>query len=190
MTTEVTRMSELPVRPRRRLITPWTLGLAAVIVAAAGFFGGVQVQKHQGTSGSGSQAASRTGLPTGFGRGQAQGGDGGAQPVTGTVASKGDGKLYVKTSDGTTVEVKPASGAKVSRNASSSVKAIHPGDTVVVQGKQAKNGTVKASQVTATAKGVSSGVGGFGGGFPGFGGGGGGGNSQGFPSFPGQPGGG
>jgi hypothetical protein len=174
MTTEVSRMSELPVRPRRRLITPWTLGLGAVIVAAAGFFGGVQVQKHQGGT-SAAQAAARTGLP-GFGR-PSQGD--GAQPVTGTVASKDGGRLYVKTDDGATIEVEPSSGSKVTRNAKSSVKAIHPGDTVVVQGKQGKKGTVKATQITATANGVTTGFGGFGGG-----------TSQGFPSFPGQPGGG
>jgi hypothetical protein len=182
MTTEVSRMSELPVRPRRRLITPWTLGLGAVIVAAVGFAGGVEVQKHHGgTAGESPAAASRT-VP-GFG-GQAQDG---AQPVTGDVASKDGDVLYVKTDDGTTLEVRPASGAKVTRNAKSSLKALHPGDRVVVQGKQGKNGTVRAAQITATANGVSSlaGFGGFGG-FRGGGGGAAGANSQGSPSFPGQ----
>ena len=36
---------ELPRRPRRKLVTPLTATLAAVVIAALGFIGGVQVQK-------------------------------------------------------------------------------------------------------------------------------------------------
>ena len=35
---------EAPRRPRRRLVTPATGALAALVLVAAGFFGGVQVQ--------------------------------------------------------------------------------------------------------------------------------------------------
>ncbi|MCW2993452.1 MAG: hypothetical protein JWQ18_947, partial [Conexibacter sp.] len=46
----------LPVRPRRKLLTPVSGVLAAVVLAAGGFIGGVQVQKHQGGSGGGGAA--------------------------------------------------------------------------------------------------------------------------------------
>jgi hypothetical protein len=163
-------------RPRRRLLTPVTGGLLAVILVAGGFVGGVEVQKGQG---SGSAAA---GAPAGFaaragggagGLGGAGGaGGGGTAPATvGTVANvKGD-TLYVTGTDGTTVKVRTKSTSKVTRNAASTPGAVHPGDTVVVQGAKAASGTITATSVTATAKGVSSGGPG-GGGFAGAGGGG------------------
>ncbi|MEZ5121044.1 MAG: hypothetical protein R2736_05630 [Solirubrobacterales bacterium] len=49
---------ELPPRPRRRLLAPVPLALSAILIAAAGFIGGVVVQKGQGSSG--------TGTPGGF----------------------------------------------------------------------------------------------------------------------------
>jgi Domain of unknown function (DUF5666) len=178
MTTEVS-MNEpdtLPVRPRRRLLTPWSLGLTAVIIAAAGFLGGVEVQKAQGDPAA--AAAPRAG---GFPGAASQTG---AAPVAGKVASKDGRTLYVTTGDGTTIKVKSSSSIKVTRNATSRVSAVHPGDTVIVQGTRAADGTVTAVQITATESGVTA-SGGFGG-FGRFGGG----NSQGTPSVPGQAGGG
>jgi hypothetical protein len=169
-----------PRRPRRRLITPWTLGLGAVIVAAAGFIAGVNVQKGQAST-----TATAAG-PGGFAAQLQRPTADGAAPVTGQVESVDGRTLYVKGADGTTVKVKTTSGSKVTRNAKSQTRAVHPGDTVVVTGTRAKSGTMTAAQVTATASGVSAG------GFGGFGGGGGGrpGNSQGSPSVSGNDGGG
>lgn len=170
----------LPIRPRRRLPTVPVLLLSAVLVAAAGFVGGVLVQKHAG-GGAGTGAAAATGAPArqagagfSFGRG------GGETPVTGQVKTVDGRRLYVTRSDGTTVEVRVKSGAKVTRTAKSSVGAVHPGDTVIVTGTSGRHGTISAASVTATARGASGGGfgGGFGrggGGFGGFGGGGGGG---------------
>ncbi|HEV7494897.1 hypothetical protein [Baekduia sp.] len=170
----------LPVRPRRKLLTPVSGGLLAVVLMAGGFIGGVQVQKHQG-GGSGA----RTGLPAAFAARLAQGGagaagggqasgagtgaaraSGGAGGATaGTVANIKGSTLYVTSPDGTTVKVKTNDNSKVTRNAAASVGSVHPGDTVVIQGSTASSGTVTASSVTATAKGVSAG--GFGAFFPG-----------------------
>ena len=186
---------ELPPRPRRRLITPVTLVLGALILAALGFVGGVQVQKSQGSTGGGT--AARAGFPAGLpsgapGSGGASGGPssvaggpagavggpagavggpaGAGGATTGTVSNKDGHTLYVKNSAGTTVKVKVGDGAKVTRVASASVGAIQPGDTVIVQGTKASSGTVTASSITATADGVSllSALGG-GGGVPGGG---------------------
>ncbi len=172
----------LPVRPRRKLLTPVSGGLVAVVLVAGGFIGGVQVQKHQG-NGTNSGGA-RNGLPAAFAARLAQGGaagggqaggagtggtaraGGGAGGATaGTVANVKGSTLYVTSADGTTVKVKTNDNSKVTRNASSSVGSVHPGDTVVIQGSTASSGTVTASSITATAKGVSAG--GFGAFFPG-----------------------
>jgi hypothetical protein len=93
------------------------------------------------------------------------------------VANVKGSTLYVTGADGTTVKVKTTSASKVTRNASSTAGAVHPGDTVVVTGAKAASGTVTATAVTATAKGVSAGAfpgggaGGFGGGTAGASGG-------------------
>jgi hypothetical protein len=153
--------TELPPRTRRRLVTPVTAGLLAVVLIALGFTGGVLVQKSTGTSTAttaGARPSFAGGGPPGGaqqGRGGAQAG-GAAQPTVGTVASKDGRTLYVKGTDGTTVKVRLGANAKLARTASASAKAIHPGDTVVVQGAAGSNGTVKATSVTATASGVQS----------------------------------
>jgi hypothetical protein len=153
----------LPPRPRRRLLTPVSGGLAAIVLLAGGFVGGVQVQKHQGdgsASGAGASGA-RAGFAArlGQGGGAATGAGqaaGGAAATVGTVANVKGSFLYVTGTDGTTVKVKTNDNSKVTRNASASVKSVHPGDTVVVQGAKAAGGTVTASSITATAKGVSA----------------------------------
>jgi hypothetical protein len=171
---------ELPARPRRRLVTPVTLGLTAVVIAAGGFIGGVEVQKHQGGSSSTGGAAS--GLPAGFaarlGGGGARGGttaQGGAATgaagdfTTGSVANKHGSTLYVTDSSGDTIRVKTNSSSKVTRTAAASANGVYPGDTVIVTGTKHSDGTITASSIRATSKtAASSGGGGFfGGGFPG-----------------------
>ncbi|HWK30238.1 MAG TPA: hypothetical protein VNS09_26960 [Solirubrobacter sp.] len=149
-------VEELPRRPRRKLVTPVGIAAAAVAVAALGFLGGVQAQKSRG--GSGTPAVARFG---GTGGRVQQPQPGGAEATVGTVSDVDGSTLYVDGSDGTTVKVKLAKGGTVTRTATSQVKAIHPGDTVVVQGETASSGTVVASSIRATAS--NAGGGGFGG---------------------------
>lgn len=153
---------ELPPRPRNRLLAPLPLALIAVLIAASGFLGGVLVQK-------GSEGGSASGLPGGLpsflnkggregsgseGSGGFPGGGSGAA-VSGMVSSVGGRTIYVKDSEGSTVAVRVQDGSKVSRDSNVSVKKIHPGDSVVVQG--AKHGsTVKASSISATESGVEA----------------------------------
>ena len=146
---------ELPRRPRRKLVTPLTATLAAVLIAALGFIGGVQVQK--------SSADAPSGGGGGFARGGAGAGGfsptGGSSDATvGTVANIDGKTLYVTDSSGATIRVKTTSNSKIARTAVAKVGAVHPGDTVIVQGTKASSGTVKASSVTATAKNASSGL--------------------------------
>jgi hypothetical protein len=158
------------------VITPLGAVLAAVLLAALGFFGGVQVEKSR----SGTPAASATGFGrggfTGAGAatGGAQGGGaGGQQQVDATVGqvSSVDGKtFYVSEQSGDKVRVKTSKSSKITRSAVADADAIHPGDTVIVQGRTASSGTVVATTVVATASNAQSGFGllrgGFGGGAP------------------------
>jgi hypothetical protein len=178
----------LPKRPRRRLITPISATLAGALVGALGFIGGVEVQKSQddgGTSNGGAAAAFASagtggGARAGSGRGGGNGGGSGAGPqfgggpggaqsnaTVGSVANKKGSTLYVKDSDGKLVRVKTTSHSKINRTASTTPGAIHPGDTVIVQGSKSKSGTVTATQINATAAGATSGLAGLFGGFGG-----------------------
>jgi hypothetical protein len=169
----------LPPRRRRRLVTPASAVLAAVLIGALGFIGGVEVQKGQADSSTatttGGPAAARAGLggAAGAGGGGGFAGPGGARgnATVGTVANKHGSTLYVKDSDGTTIRVKTTSHSKINRTASASAGAIHPGDTVVVQGTKSSSGTITATQINATSSAASSGLAGLFGGGGGFGGG-------------------
>jgi hypothetical protein len=145
----------IPVRPRARTFTPARVALSAVLLVAVGFIGGVEVQKRSGSSSGGAAAARFAGR---------LGGTSSASPssgaTTGQVANKRGRTLYV-TQNGTTVKVRTTAATKVTRTGVSKVGAVHPGDTVVVQGSTSASGTVKATSVTATASNASSGLGGF-----------------------------
>ena len=157
---------EMAARPRRRLVTPHVAGLAALLIAAAAFFAGVEVQKGQGGT---SQAAA--GTPAAGGQAGAGGfagraggfGNGPSDMTFGTVSSKNGHDLYLKDSNGTTIKVRVSTNSAISRTATAKSTDIHPGDTVVVQGSKDKNGTVAATRVSATAAGASAGGRGFGG---------------------------
>jgi hypothetical protein len=179
----------LPPRPRRRLVTPASATLAAVLIAAVGFIGGVEVQKGQaddagaagGAAGGAAVAAGATGGARGgfAGRGGAQ-----ANATIGSVANKHGSTLYVKDSNGNTVRVKTTSHSKINRTATASAGAIHPGDTVIVQGTKSSSGTITATQINATSSSAAGGLAGLfggGGGGAGFGGGAGGGGAGGAP---------
>jgi hypothetical protein len=158
------------------------LVLVAVILLAAGFWGGAFLEKGKGSSGStgapagfagrlaagGARTGGATGA-TGFGAGAggAAGFGGTTTPgTTGTISVVDGNTLYVLTSSGSLVKVKLDSSTTVTRNANAVEDELRPGDTVVVQGAAAKNGTVTATSLAATAAGVTTAGGGrgFGGG--------------------------
>jgi hypothetical protein len=168
---------ELPRRSRRKLATPLTAALAAVLLAALGFAGGVRVQKSSATpSPAGGAGFTRPpGGGGGFGGGGFGGGAGGGAAGGGAAGAGGaasdatagsvanvDGKtLYVKDANGNTIRVKTTSNSKITRTAVSTAGDVHPGDTVVVQGTKSSSGTVTATSITATAKNAAGGVAGL-----------------------------
>jgi hypothetical protein len=159
----------IPPRPRGRLLRPLPLALIALIIAAAGFLGGIEAQKgSEGGSGTtaglgggglpnfaalkegrsaagGSESKASEASPPGFGASSAA--------ATGTVTSVEGHTIYVKESDGTTVAVTVGDGATVTRDSNVATKKIHPGDTVTVEGSK-HGSTVRASSVSATESGV------------------------------------
>jgi len=161
---------EWPVRgPRKGIRMPVpTVLLLAILIAAGGLWGGAALQRSHGSTAPSSAASPFAALRGGGANGLSGLGGTGALggATTGTVTSVSGSTLYVTNSSGNLVKVTVGPSATVSRNAKSSLGALQVGDTVVVQGSKASDGTVSATSVAATAAGTTSG-------FPGFGAGGG-----------------
>jgi hypothetical protein len=159
--------AELLARRRKRLPRA-TLALVGVAVAAVAFIGGVEIQKHLGTT-----SSSSSGIPSlarGLGNGNfpassASNANGGGAPSFGGSSSSGfpgfgggatsgtvtlikGSTLYVTTASGNTVQVNTSTNSRVTKSVSGSVKSIHPGDSVTVVGSQSKTGAVTARQIT------------------------------------------
>jgi len=158
---------------RLRLPTAILLGL---LLAAAGLWGGSLLQKNETGSTIATGAAGARGAFARAG-GTRSPFASSASGTTGTVTDVIGNTLYVTQSSGNLVKVTLSSSATVTRNAKSSLGALKPGDTVVVQGTKPSNGSMTASSVSATAAGVrTAGAGGglggaFGGGATGSAGG-------------------
>ncbi len=157
----------LPGRPRRKVLTWWSAGLFALILAGVGFYAGVRVEKNQlasGASGTGFAAAARTGAAGSSARGAGAGAAGGAGfrglfggpgaagggSALGTVSSVSGNSLTVTETSGNVVKVTLSSATKVTKNVSVGQKAVRPGDLVVVSGAKGSNGTVSATTVSDT----------------------------------------
>ncbi len=175
---------EWPVRgPAKgiRLAVP-AAALIAVVLVAAGFWGGATLQKRNGGSGSGNSplasafaarfrsAAGATGATGATGAGGATGaagfggfGGGSTAAAVGTVSVVDGNTLYVLSATGSLVKVTLGASTTITRNAKAPAVGLRPGDTVIVQGSTGANGNVTALSVSATAPGVSA-SGGFGGG--------------------------
>jgi hypothetical protein len=166
----------LPPRPRRRLLTPLPLSLLAVLLVACGFIGGVLVEKGQNGSSSGASggasgfAARLKGLAGATGSGgagrlaagaagaSATGGSSGfTRPNTGTVAYVSGKTLYVTNSESNTVKVATSAATTVTKTVKTSVKGIHPGETVVITGAAASNGTINAESIRVGSLGAGAG---------------------------------
>jgi hypothetical protein len=173
---------ELPRRPRRRLLgaggNPIVLALLGVLLIACGFIGGVLVEKGQSSSSSSAGAgtaglasrfaalrggasgagSSTTGSSSGSSTGGAFGGSPGSgtsftRPTAGTVAYLAGSTLYVTNSEGNTVKVTTSAGTSVTKTVKSTVKGVHPGETVTVTGATGAKGTVSAESISVGSSG-------------------------------------
>jgi hypothetical protein len=176
-------IESLPHRPRRRLLgkggNPLALSLLGVLLLACGFIGGVLVEKGQtsssssssgasglaarfaalrgGTSSAGSSTTGSSGgagsTGAGFGGSTGAGAAGFTRPTAGTVAYLAGSTLYVTNSEGNTVKVQTSAGTTVNKTVKSTVKDIHPGETVTVTGATGSNGAITAESISAGASG-------------------------------------
>jgi hypothetical protein len=173
---------ELPPRPRRRLLSPVPIALLCVLLSACGFVGGVLVEKGEGSSTSGASAGGGSGgfasrlaaLRSGgadasgarggggaaaalfAGGGAGGGGRGGA--TIGQVAYTSGRALYVTDSEGNTIKVTTSTASAVTKTVKSDVKAIHPGETVIVTGSAGAGGAVKADSIRVSEAGAGGAV--------------------------------
>jgi hypothetical protein len=166
-------------RPRAKLPS-LTVVLVVVVVASAGFIGGIMVGKHYGSSGSGSlasrfgafaaagaspSASTGSGSRTGFGgagggfggAGGAAGGSAGGNATVGTIKLIDGSTVYVQTSAGDIVQVATSSGTKVTVSSTVPVKDLQPGETVTVQGSKNSSGGVSATSISQTSLGAGLG---------------------------------
>ena len=145
--------------------------LSALLLMMGGIWLGAFLQRHQSSSAASAPSAFSglfaPGLRGATGTGSNANTGASTNITSGTVTDIIGRTLYVTDSSGNLVAVKVGSSTTVDRNARSTLSALKPGDTVTVQGSTEKNGSVDATTISASAKGVtSSGFGGIGS-FPG-----------------------
>jgi hypothetical protein len=157
-------------RPRAKLPS-LTLVLVALVVASAGFLGGIVVGKHYGSSGSaasafsrfaaGASATARTGSGSGAGLGGRGGGAGGefaaGNATIGTIKLIDGSTVYVQTPIGDIVQVSTSAGTKVTASSTVRVKDLQPGETVIVEGSKNSTGGVTAASISQTSLGAGFG---------------------------------
>ena len=170
-------------RPRAKLPS-LTVVLVVVVVASAGFIGGILVGKHYGSSGSlasrlgafaaaeaspsaGTGSGSRTGLGgAGGGFGGARGGLSGTggtggfaegNATVGTIKLIDGSTVYVQTTAGDIVQVATSSGTKVTVSSTVPVKDLQPGETIIVEGSKNSSGGVTATSISQSSAGLGLG---------------------------------
>ena len=155
-------------RPRAKLPS-LTLVLAALVVASAGFIGGIVVGKHYGSSGSGrpasafsrfaagASATARTGAGPGAGLGGRGGGFAAGNATIGTIKLIDGSTVYVQTSGGDIVQVSTSAGTKVTASSTVRVKDLQPGQAVIVEGSKNSSGGVTATSISQTSLGAGFG---------------------------------
>jgi hypothetical protein len=159
---------------KKGLRASWTISvLVALLLVIGGVALGSYLQRAHSPATATAGHAGFAGFAGLGGAGAAAGGATGGAAIStnttsGTVTDVIGNTLYVTNSSGNLVKVTVSSTTTVDRNAASSLSGLQPGDTVTVQGSTAKNGTVSAASISATAKGVTvAGGGGFAGRFGG-----------------------
>ena len=147
----------LPIRPMRQRLGPLSLLLGGLFIAALAFGGGVTLEKHHvtptaatATPTAATTATTRTGSA---GASATAGGVGGS--TVGTVRLVDGTNIYVTETSGTIVKVATNPQSQITVTAAGTVRSINPGDTVVVSGAAAANGTVTATSVRDSGAGGS-----------------------------------
>jgi hypothetical protein len=171
--------AELAARPRSGVRPGLTVYLGAAVLLVAGFVAGVQADKHWG-KGSSSGSPNAAGLIRAAGRGTAAtggkgsggkgggfggssgssggfgggfGGRAGGGGTVGTIKLVDGDTVYIQTPDGSVVAVKTTSGTRVSIARNGTVSQLSAGQTVIVTGTPASDGSVTASSISESTLG-------------------------------------
>lgn len=141
-----------------------TLVAAIVIALGVGFFGGMQYQKNQRLAGFGNMQQNGN-LPNGntqqngSGRTDTRGNGNGNQPVSGEITAVDSGSITVKTQDGGSKIVIISDSTKVNVASEGSISDLKTGDTVMVIGTTATDGTVTAQGISVGGLNLQQGLG-------------------------------
>jgi hypothetical protein len=157
----------LATRPARRKLPRLTLLLAVAAVLGAGFAGGVEAQKHMGSSSGESGlaaaiaglrgASSSSGTSSSASRGFLSRTGSLGNETVGTVLLVDGSTIYVTTSGGGIVKVRTSPATTVELAQSGSVSELKPGSSVVVAGTTSSDGTVDATTVSQSASAATAG---------------------------------
>lgn len=118
--------------------------VVAIVVGAAGFFGGMQYQKSKATAANVQSGLNRQGRVGGQGR---FGGQNGGNATRGQVISTSDTGITVKLADGSSKIVLISGSTQVGKEATAAKSDIQNGDQVVVFGMANSDGSVNAQNV-------------------------------------------
>jgi hypothetical protein len=156
-------------RPGRKLFGRGSAVLIALVLGVAGFYVGVHVEKGQVSSSTSSSvslpslatsATARSGASsTGAGARSgfpASAGLGAGNASIGTVSNVKGKTLYMSDTSGNTIKVKLSSATKITKSLAVGRQSVHPGDSVVIQGAKAANGTVHATSVSDSGTSTTS----------------------------------
>lgn len=136
---------------------PWLVTvLMALLLLVGGLWVGAFLQRGHSSSTTTSASSLASRFAAGLAATSTGASSASSQVTSGTVTDIIGNTLYVTNSSGALVAVKMSSTTTVDRNAATSLSSLKPGDTVTVEGPTAKNGSVSATSVSATAKGVTS----------------------------------
>ncbi len=146
-----------------------TIVIGGLVLIVGGFLGGIQVQKHYGSSSTNSAATdianlrnqfARTGTGNGTTRGEGNfPGFGGTNGATGAAAAGQTGTIkfvdgttiYVTLADGTVLTVQTTGSTKVVTSTTTKLSALKVGETITVGGGTPdSSGNMTATTVTAT----------------------------------------
>jgi hypothetical protein len=124
--------------------------LVAVLVGAAGFYGGMQYEKGKVSAASNAQfGGAGGGRGQGAGRfGQAGGRNGFGRPVSGTIVSQDATSITVKLQDGSTKIVNITSSTSINKSSTAAVADLKSGEQVTAIGMTNSDGSINAQMVS------------------------------------------
>jgi hypothetical protein len=120
--------------------------LASRFAALRGTAGAAGTSARSGSGSAGGSSAAGGSAGAGFG-GSSSAGGGFTRPTAGTVAYLDGSTLYVTNAEGNTVKVTTSAATSVNKTVKSTVKGIHPGETVTVTGETGVGGAVSAESI-------------------------------------------